>query len=51
MPEDKKTVDIDTSGPGAEVDVAEEKVKDESVVETEAHGTRTRNQGRRNRNS
>ena len=35
MPEDKKTVDIDTSGPGAEVDVAEEKVKDESVVETE----------------
>ena len=36
MPEDKKTVDIDTSGPGAEVDVAEEKVKDESVVETEA---------------
>jgi hypothetical protein len=38
MPEEKskKTVDIDTSGPGAEVDVAEEKVKDESVVETEA---------------
>ena len=37
MPEEKskKTVDIDTSGPGAEVDVAEEKVKDESVVETE----------------
>ena len=36
MPEDKKTVDIDTSGPGAEVDVTEEKVKDESVVETQA---------------
>ena len=35
MPEaDKKTVDIDTSGPGAEVDIAEK--KDESVVETEA---------------
>jgi hypothetical protein len=39
MPEDKKTVDIDTSGPGAEIDVAEEKVKDESVVETEAPTT------------
>jgi len=36
MPEDKKTVDIDTSGPGAEIDVAEEKVKEEGVVETEA---------------
>ena len=35
MPEeDKKTVDIDTSGPGAEVDIAEK--KDESVVDTEA---------------
>jgi hypothetical protein len=32
--EEKKTVDIDTSGPGAEINVAEE--KDESVVETEA---------------
>ena len=32
--EEKKTVDIDTSGPGAEIEVAEE--KDESVVETEA---------------
>ena len=39
MPEDKKTVDIDTSGPAVEVDVAEEKVKDESVVETEAPTT------------
>ena len=38
MPEEKskKTVDIDTSGPGAEVDVAEEKVKEEAVVEIEA---------------
>ena len=34
MPEDKKTVDIDTSGP--EVDVTVEETKDESVVETEA---------------
>ena len=32
--EDKKTVDIDTSGPGAEIDVEEQ--KDESVVEAEA---------------
>ena len=32
--EEKKTVDIDTSGPGADVEVTEE--KDESVVETEA---------------
>ena len=41
MPEEKskKTVDIDTSGPGAEVDVAEEKVKEEGVVETEATET------------
>ena len=41
MPEEKskKTVDIDTSGPGAEVDVAEEKVKEEGVVETEAPKT------------
>ena len=39
MPEDKKTVDIDTSGPGAEVDVAEEKIKEEGVVETEAPTT------------
>ena len=31
--EEKKTVDIDTSGPGAEISVAEE--KDEAVVETE----------------
>ncbi len=34
MPEDKKTVDIDTSGP--EVDVTVEETKDESVIETEA---------------
>ena len=32
--EDKKTVDIDTSGPGAEIDVEEQ--KDESVVDTES---------------
>ena len=34
MPDDKKTVDIDTSGP--EVDITVEETKDESVVETEA---------------
>ena len=34
MPEEKKTVDIDTSGP--EVDVTIEEKKDESVIETEA---------------
>jgi hypothetical protein len=34
MPEEKKTVPIDTSGPDATVDI--EEVKDESVVETEA---------------
>jgi len=41
MPEEKskKTVDIDTSGPGAEVDVAEEKVKEEAVVEIEESKT------------
>ena len=32
--EEKKMVDIDTSGPGAEIEVSEE--KDESVVETES---------------
>ena len=32
--EEKKTVDIDTSGPDATVDIEEQ--KDESVVETEA---------------
>ena len=31
--EDKKTVDIDTSGPDATIDI--EETKDESVVETE----------------
>jgi len=41
MPEEQmkkpseRSVDIDTSGPGAEVDVAEEKVKEEGIVETE----------------
>ena len=34
MPEEKKTVDLDTSGPGADIDI--EETKDESVVETEA---------------
>ena len=35
MPEEeKKTVDIDTSGPDATVDI--EETKDESVVETES---------------
>ena len=35
MPEEeKKTVDIDTSGPDATIDI--EETKDESVVETEA---------------
>ena len=33
MPEEKKTVDIDTSGP--EVDVTIEEKKDEAVIETE----------------
>ena len=34
MPEEeKKTVDLDTSGPGADIDI--EETKDESVVETE----------------
>ena len=43
MPEaDKKTVDIDTSGPGAEVDIAEK--KDESVVDTEAPKQETSNE-------
>ena len=44
MPEEKskKTVDIDTSGPGAEVDVAEEKVKEEAVVETETKEPETK---------
>ena len=31
MPEEKKTVDLDTSGPGAEIDIEEK--KDEAVVE------------------
>ena len=34
MPKEEKTVDIDTSGEGAEIDVEEQ--KDESVVDTEA---------------
>ena len=44
MPEEKKTVDLDTSGPGADIDI--EETKDESVVETEApkQETETRKQ-------
>ena len=34
MPTEEKTVDIDTSGKGAEIDIEEQ--KDESVVDTEA---------------
>ena len=34
MPEEKKTVDLDRSGPGADIDI--EETKDEAVVETEA---------------
>ena len=34
MPEEKKTVDLDTSGPGADIDI--EETKDEAVVDTEA---------------
>ena len=33
MPEEKKTVDLDTSGPGADIDI--EETKDEAVVDTE----------------
>ena len=41
MPEEeKKTVDIDTSGPGADIDI--EETKDESVVETETPKEETR---------
>ena len=48
MPEEEnkkpsqRSVDIDTSGPGAEVDVAEEKVKEEAVVEIEAKEPETK---------
>ncbi len=35
MPEENKTVDIDTSGPGAEVDLHEEKKENEIEVENE----------------
>jgi hypothetical protein len=38
--DENKTVDIDTSGQGAEIDVPEE--KDESVVETESKENETR---------
>ena len=43
MPEEeKKTVDLDTSGPGADIDI--EETKDESVVETEAPKQETSNE-------
>jgi len=35
MPEENKTVDIDTSGPGAEIDLQEEKKENEIEVENE----------------
>ena len=40
MPEEAKTVDIDTSGPGADIEI--EEAKDEAVVETEAPKEETR---------
>ena len=41
MPEEeKKTVDIDTSGPGADIDI--EQSKEEAVVETEQLNEDTR---------
>ena len=42
MPEEKKTVDIDTSGP--DVDVTIEEKKDEAVIETEAPKEETKEQ-------
>ena len=45
MPEEeKKMVDIDTSGPDARIDIEEQ--KDESVVDTEIAETRNRNRNR-----
>ena len=35
MPEENKTVDIDTSGPGAEIDLHEDKKENEIEVENE----------------
>ena len=35
MPEENKTVDIDTSGPGAEIDLQEDKQQDENNIEVE----------------
>ena len=44
MPEEeKKTVDIDTSGPGAEIDIEEK--KDEAVVEQPEQETEKTEQG------
>ena len=43
--EDKKMVDIDTSGPGADIEI--EETKDESVVDTEAPKQETDTNGTR----
>ena len=43
MPEEKKTVDLDTSGPGAEIDIEEK--KDEAVVEQPKEETESTEQG------
>ena len=46
MPEEeKRTVDIDTSGPGAEIDIEEK--KDETVVEQSEQETEKTEQGHR----
>ena len=42
MPEEKKTVDIDTSGPDATIDI--EETKDEAVVNTEVSKEETNEQ-------
>ena len=42
MPKEDKMVDLDTSGPGAEINLEEQ--KDESVVETEAPKQATSNE-------
>ena len=49
MPEEKKMVDIDTSGPDATIDI--EEAKDESVVETESPKEETTEQGTGTRNN
>ncbi len=39
MPDEEKTVDIDTTGPGAEVDISEEKIKEELKIEVQDEKT------------